>query len=198
MLLLVFVGANFVAATFQIWLTQFIYKKFEMGLTWSTVTSTTWSLASLVGALTGGVLADWAARKPGGRIRVQSLGLILGTPFVFLAGQAPSVTLLVVALIGAGLCKGIYDANIFASLYDVVQPKDRGIAAGLMNTVGWTGGFVAPTAVGLLADRRGLGTAIAATAAIYCLVGLLALFAAHLARRAQARFPEASVDPARD
>ena len=50
--------------------------------------------------------------------------------------------MLMAALIGAGFCKGIYDANIFASLFDVVRPEDRGTAAGLMNTVGWTGGLV--------------------------------------------------------
>ena len=44
-------------------------------------------------------------------------------------------------LIGAGLCKGIYDFNIFASLFDVVRPEDRGVAAGLMNGLGWVGGF---------------------------------------------------------
>ena len=35
-----------------------------------------------------------------------------------------------------GLCKGCYDAGIFASLYDVVPPRSRATAAGLMNTLG--------------------------------------------------------------
>ena len=65
---------------------------------------------------------------------MQSLGLILAAPFVFLdrVGRHRWPTL-IAALIGAGLCKGIYDANIFASLFDVVRPEDRGTAAGLMN-----------------------------------------------------------------
>src|SRR5262249_49241353 len=84
-------------------------------------------------------------------------------------------------LIGAGLCKGIYDSNIFAALFDVVPPEDRGTAAGVMNTVGWTGGLVAPTLVGIIAEGLGLGVAIASTAVVYLLVGLLALIAAHLA-----------------
>ena len=83
--------------------------------------------------------------------------------------------MLIGSLMGAGLCKGIYDANIFASLFDVVRPEDRGTAAGLMNTVGWTGGFVAPTAVGLASEHFGLSVAIASTAVVYFLVGLLAL-----------------------
>ena len=182
LLLAVFVGANFVAATFLTWLPLFIYRKFDMSVSGSSTTSTVWSLASLAGALCGGVLADWAARRRrGGRVRVQSLGLILGAPFVYLAGSSASVATLIAALAGAGLCKGIYDANIFASLFDVVRAEDRGTAAGLMNSVGWAGGFVAPTAVGLASERFGLSLAIASTAVVYLLVGILALVAAHVA-----------------
>ena len=89
--------------------------------------------------------------------------------------------MVIAALIGAGLCKGIYDANIFASLFDVIPPEDRGTAAGLMNTVGWTGGFLAPWVVGRASQEFGLGVAIGSTAAVYLLVGLLAWFASRLA-----------------
>jgi MFS family permease len=182
LLLAVFVGANFVAATFLAWLPLFIYEKFKLDLADSSLTSTAWPLASLVGALGGGVAADWSARRSaGGRILIQSLGLILAAPFVFLAGRSHSLGMVVVALIGAGLCKGIYDANIFASLFDVVPPRDRGTAAGLMNTVGWTGGFFAPWVVGKASKGFGLGVAIGSTAAVYLLVGLLAWFASRLA-----------------
>ena len=123
LLLAVFVGANFVAATFLAWLPLYLFEKFQLDLANSSLISTAWPLASLVGALGGGVAADWAARRSaGGRILVQSLGLILAAPFVFLAGQSSWLAMVIAALIGAGLCKGIYDANIFASLFDVVAP----------------------------------------------------------------------------
>ncbi len=182
LLLAVFVGANFVAATFLAWLPLYLFEKFDLELANSSLISTAWPLASLVGALGGGVAADWAARhSSGGRILVQSVGLILAAPFVFLAGQSTSLSIIIVALMGAGLCKGIYDANIFASLYDVIPPQDRGTAAGLMNTVGWTGGFLAPWAVGKASKQFGLGMAIASTSVVYLLVGLLAWFASRLA-----------------
>jgi sugar phosphate permease len=161
---------------------MYIFEGFDLGLSSSSITSTFWPLASLPGALCGGVVADWAARRSrGGRIRTQSLGLILAAPFVLLTGWSASVPMLIVGLIGAGLCKGIYDANIFAALFDVVPAEDRGTAAGLMNTVGWTGGLVAPTLVGIASERLGLGVAIASTAAVYLFVGVLALVAARLA-----------------
>src|SRR5262249_6701950 len=157
-------GANFVSATFLLWLPLYIFETFNLGVANSSVTSTAWSLASLAGALVGGAAAGWAARLwPGGRILVQSAGLLTGAPFVFLAGQSAGLGTLIVALCGAGLGKGIYDANIFASLFDVIAPEDRGTAAGLANSMGWTGGFIAPTVIGIASERFGLGVAIAST-----------------------------------
>ncbi len=179
LLLCVFVGANFVGATFLAWLPLYIFERFDLGVYSSSLTSTFWPLASLPGAVCGGAAADWAqTRRRGGRIRVQSLGLIAASPFVFLTGWATSVPILIAGLIGAGICKGIYDSNIFASLFDVIRPEDRGTAAGLMNSVGWTGGFAAPAVVGFVSERLGLGSTIALTAAVYFLGGLLALAAA--------------------
>jgi MFS family permease len=185
LLLAVFLGANFVATTFLAWLPTYVSRSFRLGLSDAALTSVFWPLASLPGAVCGGLLADWARRSyRGGRIRVQSLGLVLAAPFALLVGMATSVPVLLVGLVGAGVCKGIYDANIFASLYDVIRPSDRGTAAGLMNTIGWIGGSAAPTVVGFVSDRVGLGIPIASTAALYLMAGLLALAAA---RRAETR-----------
>src|SRR5208282_3156468 len=108
LLLGVFVGANFVASTFLAWLPAYVFRHFKLGLGYSAFTSTFWPLASVPGALCGGFLADWAARRrKGGRIRVQSLGLILAAPFVFVTGSSTSLPIMIAALIGAGMCKGI-------------------------------------------------------------------------------------------
>jgi MFS family permease len=185
MLLAVFAGANFVAMALITWLTSYVKETFGLDLTGSAVTANVaMQSGSLVGVLAGGALADWWGRRPGGRIRVQALGLLLGAPCVYWVGSTRSVPLLVAALAAVGLCKGLYDANIFASVYDVVPARVRGTAAGLMNTIGWTGGSLAPLAVGLAADRYGLRMAIASTAAVYVVVGLLALVAARLAAAA--------------
>jgi MFS family permease len=182
LLLLVFVGANFVASTFLTWLPDYIFEKFELDLSKSSLTSTFWPLASLPGAVLGGMAADWLSqRSRGGRIKVQAVGLIVAAPFVFLTGWSTTMPVLIASLIGAGVCKGVYDSNIFASLFDVIEPEDRGTAAGLMNTVGWTGGFLAPTAVGIASESFGLGVTIASTAVVYLVGGALALVAARLA-----------------
>ena len=61
---------------------------------------------------------------------------------------------LIVSLILWGICKGFYEANIFASVFDVIRPEARGTATGFMNMMGWlAGGGTAPIVVGYLADR---------------------------------------------
>ena len=186
MLLAVFGCANFVAAVFLTWLTDFVYNKFHLSVTYSAIVANIFTAASLVGALSGGVFADLAARRPGGRIRVQALGLFVGAPFIYLVGTASTIPLLIVGMIAVGLSKGFYDANIFASVYDVVPAKMRGTTAGLMNTIGWAFASLGPWAIGRASDRYGLGTAIGSLSGVYVLGGLLALVAASLAARSQA------------
>jgi predicted MFS family arabinose efflux permease len=193
-LLATFAGANFVAMALLAWLPDFVFRTHELDLFGSALVATLFMpSANLVGALLGGVLADRLGARPGGRAAVQGAALLLGAPCVFLAGRTGSLPVLIAALIGIGLCKGVYDANIFASLYDVVRPEIRGFAAGLMNTVGWAGASLAPLAIGLAIGRFGLGASIASTACLYLAAGALALVASRLARRGSGK-PERSAD----
>jgi MFS family permease len=174
-----FLLANFVAVVLLSWMPSYLYDKFGMTLAMAGLTATLYvQLASLAGAALGGWLADrWRRRRPGGRIAVQALGVLAGAPFVVLCGLTESTAWLLVALTAWGLCKGLYDANIFASLYDVVPVEVRGSAAGIMNAIGWLGGGSAPVAIGWLSQRSGLGGAIALTATVYLLAGACLLLA---------------------
>ncbi len=180
LLILAFVGANFVAVVFLTWMPSFLYRKFHMSLSLAGLNGTMYlQLSSVVGVLCGGLLADYLARRfAGGRMLTQALGLFLGIPFLFFTGWAASVPAVVLGMIGFGYCKGLYDANIFASLYDVVAVRQRGIAAGMLNSLGWLGGGFAPVAIALAANRYGMGPSISGTAFVYCLSGLLMLLAA--------------------
>ncbi len=143
-------------------------------------------LASAIGSPVGGALADVLSRKfPGGRIAVQAAGLAIGSVFVFFTGMTRNVRALMLVMTIFGFCKGLYDANIFASLYDVVHPRARATAAGVMNAVGWTGGALAPTIIGWLLTRGGrenevanMSLAIACGGAIYLAGAALLLVAA--------------------
>jgi MFS family permease len=179
-LLAAFMCANFVAVVLLSWMPKFLYDKFHMTLAMAGLTATIFvQLASLVGSPIGGWLADTLRRtRPGGRLMVQAIGVFAGAPFVVLCGMTNSTTRLLIALTLWGFAKGLYDANIFASIYDVVPPEARGSAAGLMNTVGWLGGgAVAPLVIGVLAQVYGLSVAIALASAVYVLAGAFLLIA---------------------
>jgi MFS family permease len=176
-LMAVFVGANFVAAIFLTWMPSFLHDKFEMSLTMAGWNATAWlQVASVLGVLCGGWLADhWARQFRGGRMRVQAVGLFLGAPLIFVTGWTVDVPVLVLALSGFGFFKGLYDANIWASLYDVVRPQRRATALGLMNAIGWLGGGVAPVAIAAASEHFGMSACLSATAFIYVIFGSVLL-----------------------
>ena len=89
------------------------------------------------------------------------------------------MNVLILGLLLWGVVKGLYEANIFASVFDAIRPEARGRATGFMNMVGWmAGGGSAPIVVGVLADRLGLSSAIAVTASAYVVAALLLFLAA--------------------
>ena len=176
LLMAAFVCSNFVAVVLLSWMPKFLYDKFHLSLAAAGLTATVFvQLASMAGSPLGGWLADYLRKRtPGGRMMVQAIGVFGGAPFVVLCGMTTSTTWLALSLIAWGLFKGFYDANIFASLFDVIRPEARGTAAGFMNMVGWLGGGgTAPIVIGYLAQRSSLGLAIAAAAAVYVVAGLL-------------------------
>jgi MFS family permease len=187
-LIAVFVGANFVASVFLTWMPKFLFDKFKMSLAMAGLSGTAYQqIASMIGVLVGGVLADRLARRhAGGRMMAQCLGLLGGAAFIFLTGWTLSVPMLVGAMIGFGFFKGIYDANIWASLYDVVKPERRATALGLMNSIGWLGAAVAPTAIAYAAGSYGMSASLSANSIIYLLFGVLMLYGikAYMGRRA--------------
>ena len=186
LLLGAFMAANFVAAIFLVWTPTFLVEKFHFQLTMAGFSGSVFiNVASAISVPLGGWLADHlAARFASGRILVQGLGLLVGSIFVFGVGSVTTSGLLLLTMTLFGFCKGIYDSNIFASIFDVVEPRARGTAAGLMNTVGWSGGALGPLIVGWLsqhgrhaAEMENMSEAISLCSGIY-LAGAVLLFAA--------------------
>ncbi len=188
LLLFGFLCANSVATIILVWMPTFVVERFyasDMAMLAAAGLMATMplQLASMIGSPSGGTLADFLrSRTPRGRILVQILGVLCAVPFVFLCGQTQTKVMLITALAGWGLFKGVYDSNIFAAVYDVIPPHLRGMAAGFMNMFGWAGGALAPIIAGRIADNKelGLGYAISGASAIYILAGLLLFCAAML------------------
>lgn len=174
-LMAVFVGANFVAMIYLTWLPSFLFRKFQMSLSMAGLNATAWlQISSVIGVMTGGVIADRLARRSAaGRMITQSIGLLAGVPFIFLTGWTLSIPVLVTAMSAFGFFKGLYDSNLWASLYDVVPPERRATACGLMNSIGWLGGGLAPVSIAAASQVYGMGACLSANSVIYATFGLL-------------------------
>jgi MFS family permease len=189
-LMVSFACANFVAVVLLTWMPAFLYSRFHLSLAIAGLAATALAqISSMVGSAVGGVAADrWSVRAKSGRILVQVLGVLCGAPFVLLCGLTHSPMWLMFALCGWGFGKGLYDANIFASLFDVIPVGMRGRMTGMMNAFGWLiGGSTAPVVVGYVALRHGLGTAIALSSVVYLAAALCLLFAAFVFLRRDQR-----------
>lgn len=177
-LMAAFACENFTAMVLFTWMPTFLYEKFHMTLAMAGLTATLYvQLTSMLGSPLGGWLAD-ALRKrtPGGRILVQAIGIFFEAPFAAWCALTGSIHWLIVSLIFWGICKGFYEANIFASVFDVIRPEARGTATGFMNMTGWlAGGSTAPLVVGYLSERIGLSHAMALTSLSYVAASALLL-----------------------
>ena len=104
---------------------------------------------------------------------VQAIGLAAGAPFVVLCGWTRSIPLLIFALTAWGFFKGIYDANIFASIFDVIPPEATGTRGRHDEHDGMAGRRHRPSSGGIVAQRSSLSAAIMLAASVYVLGALL-------------------------
>lgn len=176
-----FLFQNFTTMVLFTWMPTLLFRKFHLSLALAGLGATIFvQSTSMVGSPLGGWIADaLRGRMAGGRMLTQAVAGGCEVPFVVACALTRSWPLLIASLLLWGGFKGIYEANIFASIYDVVPAEARGATAGLMNMVGWLAGAgTAPVAVGFLAARVGLSDAIAVTAAACAAACILLLVAA--------------------
>lgn len=167
LLMLAFLGANFVATIFLTWTPSFLHDKFGYKLGAAGLNGTLFiHLASALVVPVAGMVADrLAERFSAGRVLVQAAGLLVGSVFVTIVGLCSTTGVLIAAMTAFGACKGCYDSGIFASLFDQVEPRSRASAAGLMNTIGWGGGALGPVFVGWATSAAAREAMVAAEAA---------------------------------
>lgn len=121
------------------------------------------------------MLVLFAPRFPLSRPWVQAAGLLLSVPFLYWIGSASSAAALFVALGLFGVFRGMYDSNLFASLFEVVAPETRATATGLMLSLGFLVGGTSPVIIGNLSQRFGMGPSLGGTSVCYLAAGILML-----------------------
>jgi len=141
------------------WMPAILKAEFNIGQGLAGVSATLyWQIAAVVGAVTGGWLADrWMLKSVRGRIYVSAIGMSLIVPAMFGVGYAPQTGLLWVAvafLMLFGIGWGFFDSNNMPILCQVARPEVRATGYGIMNLVSISCGGFADWGFGMLRDRH--------------------------------------------
>ena len=145
----------FVTYAFKAWAPIFMIRSFpEMDTTQAVFHGVFWFyLGAFVGVTLGGRLSDaLKAKRPGIRFEVELVGLILCIPFILMMAFVHSLPLMIVAILMFGFATGVYDSNIYAALFDVIDPRFRAVATGLFGCGGCIVGAFGPAVMGFLND----------------------------------------------
>jgi sugar phosphate permease len=179
LLSLAFAGMVFVNVGFMTWMPTYLHEDFGFSLARSGFDSTFYHyLAAFFGVLIGARIADrYAFKVTGMRGIVQAFGLLLGAPFIFLMGVTDAPFVMYISLALFGVFRGIYDSNIFAALYDVIEPRYRSTATGLMLMFAFVTGAAAPYILGIIKPALGLAWGLSALSVVY-IFAALAIFIA--------------------
>ncbi len=138
------------------WMPAILKQEFGLGQGRAGVAATFyWQAAAIVGALTGGVLADrWVERSHRGRIYVSAIGMAMIVPAIFGIGTAGTIYIAVAFLMLFGLGWGFFDCNNMPILSQIVRPHLRATGYGIMNFVSISCGGLADWGFGVLRDRQ--------------------------------------------
>lgn len=164
----------FVNVGYLTWMPSFLVDKFNMSLTDAGFSALFYHhLGAFLGVLSGAKISDYYAKtNPRSRLIVQATGLLLGAPFIYGISMSDTQVLTYVALFLFGIFRGWYDSNIVASLYEVVSPKIRSSAYGLMLACAFLIGSIAPYLLGVLKPTLGLTVGLASLSGVYVLGSL--------------------------
>ena len=172
----------FVTYAFKAWAPIFMIRSFpEMETTQAVFHGVFWFyLGAFFGVTLGGRLSDaLKIRRPGIRFEVEFVGLALCIPFILMMAFVHSLPLMILAILMFGFATGVYDSNIYAALFDVINPRFRAVGTGLFGCGGCIVGAFGPAVMGFLNDAFTPRLSMASLA-IFAIVGSLAILCARV------------------
>ena len=153
-----FVAIVFVNNAYLFWAPKFAAEKFAMDVGTAGKGVMLWHhLFAFAAILVGGWVTDrFVGRMPRFRLGFQVVALLCGAPALLMIGLAPSMVAMLVAASAYGVFRGCFEVNTHASLFDVVAPKYRSTAVGLLNMIAFFFGGLSGVAMGALSKRWGV------------------------------------------
>ena len=165
----------FVNVGYLTWMPTYLHEKFNMSLSSAGLHSTLYHfLFAFFGVMLGARISDrLALKRKGIRMEIEIIGLLLGAPFIYWMGIADSKLWCYVAMGLFGVFRGIYDSNLFAALFDVIEPRYRSSSMGIMLAFAFIVGALAPVILGAIKTVANMETGIMFLAGFYLLGALL-------------------------
>ncbi|MFO7936112.1 MAG: MFS transporter, partial [Kiritimatiellia bacterium] len=160
LLTLGFTSIVFVNNIYWFWVPKYMQDPdglFQLTKTQSSGVFTYHVIAAMITILIGGLITDRCVKRiPTFRLRLQVVALLLGAPALFMIGKSTSVAAVWFFCALYGVFRGLFEVNTHTSLFDVVPPRYRATAVGLMTMVGFLlGGTVGPWLVGSFMQSQG-------------------------------------------
>ncbi len=137
------------------WMPEILREKFNLGQGKAGVSAIlVVQIASLIGALVGGALADhWMRYTLRGRIFTSALGMMMFLPALFSVGNASTLAIAIAGLAVFGIGWGFFDCNNMPILCQIARREWRATGYGIMNMVSISCGGFGDWAFGYLRDR---------------------------------------------
>jgi sugar phosphate permease len=138
------------------WMPEILREKFHLGQGKAGVSAILYvQIASIVGVVIGGILADrWIRKNVRGRIFTSAIGMLFFLPALFSVGNAGTLPIAIGGLIIFGLGWGFFDCNNMPILCQIARPEWRATGYGIMNLVSISCGGFGDWAFGSLRDQH--------------------------------------------
>ncbi|MDR2673595.1 MAG: MFS transporter [Opitutaceae bacterium] len=164
-----------VSVGYLTWIPTYLYEKYGLSLAQAGLHSTLYHfLFAFLGVLLGARISDrLSPRRKTIRLEIEIAGLLLGAPFIYWIAVAGDKIWCYVAMGLFGVFRGMYDSNLFAALYDVIEPRYRASSMGVMLSFAFVIGAIAPVLLGYIKTAAGLGAGIMLLSVFYVLGAIL-------------------------
>jgi predicted MFS family arabinose efflux permease len=157
------------------WVPSYLTESVGLPLAVAGLLAALFPAVGILGRVTGGVVSD---RVFGGRRKpVVLASFLVTTPVVAGFTGLRGTTVLVGALLVAGLAIQLSLGLVFAYVRELVEPGVAATAVAYLTSVGLAGAFLAPIAAGAIIERAGYGTAFLAAGVLGVLGALLSYLA---------------------
>ena len=161
----------------QKWTAFYLNERFGLKLEDAGFQATVWiQSGTICGLFLGGRLGDLSARRwVSGRTAVQLAGMIAAAPALRAFASADSVAMLQIPMLIYGFGIGLYQANLWTTTFEVIDPAARSTAIGLLNVAAGFGSFSNILIGSYQDDLGGLGNTLGSLSLLVGVAILLAI-----------------------